>query len=167
MFARLRKHGVTENDAHMLAREPQLAAYLDGAGDTRLAELASWVVNDLATAIREGTNRVGVKELAALVALVTEGSISVRIARDVLAEAQTSGEAPANIVDRKGLRVVSDEGQLRAAIQGVLDANPAKVAEYRGGKKGLTGFFTGLVMRATNGQADPKTVARLLSEMLG
>jgi glutaminyl-tRNA synthetase len=125
------------------------------------------VVNDLATAIREGTNRVGVKELAALVTLVAEGGISIRIAKDVLAEAQTSGEAPANIVDRKGLRVVSDEGQLRAAIQGVLDANPAKVAEYRGGKKGLTGFFTGLVMRATNGQADAKTVARLLNEMLG
>jgi len=165
--ARLRQQGVTENDASMLAREPQLAAYLEAAGGKRLAELAPWVVNDLATSIREGTNRVGVEALAALVALVAEGSISARIAKDVLAEAQTSGEAPASIVERKGLRVVSDEGQLRTAIQGVLDANPAKVAEYRGGKKGLTGFFTGQVMRATNGQADPKAVARLLSEMLG
>jgi glutaminyl-tRNA synthetase len=167
LFARLRERGVTENDAHLLAREPHLSTYLDGAGDKRLADLAPWVVNDLATPIREGTNRVGVEDLAALVALVAEGSISIRIAKDVLAEAQTSGEAPASIVERKGLRVVSDEGQLRAAIQGVLDANPAKVAEYRGGKKGLTGFFTGQVMRATNGQADPKTVARLLNEMLG
>ncbi|HYO54653.1 glutamine--tRNA ligase/YqeY domain fusion protein [Archangium sp.] len=167
VFARLRGHGVTENDAHLLAREPQLAAYLDAAGDKRLADLAPWVVNDLATPIREGTNRVGVEDLAALVTLLAEGGISVRIAKEVLAEAQVSGEAPASIVERKGLRVVSDEGQLRAAIQGVLDANPAKVAEYRGGKKGLTGFFTGQVMRATNGQADPKTVARLLNEMLG
>ncbi|AKI99606.1 Glutaminyl-tRNA synthetase [Archangium gephyra] len=165
--SRLRQQGVTENDAFMLAREPQLAAYLEGAGGKRLAELAPWVVNDLATPIREGTNRVSVEALASLVTLVAEGSISARIAKDVLAEAQASGEAPASIVERKGLRVVSDEGQLRAAIQGVLDANPAKVAEYRGGKKGLTGFFTGQVMRATNGQADPKAVARLLSEMLG
>jgi len=165
--ARLRQQGVTDNDASMLAREPQLAAYLEAAGGKRLAELAPWVVNDLATSIREGTNRVSVEALAALVALVAEGSISARIAKDVLAEAQTSGEAPASIVERKGLRVVSDEGQLRTAIQGVLDANPAKVAEYRGGKKGLTGFFTGQVMRATNGQADPKAVARLLNEMLG
>ncbi|MGZ3459107.1 MAG: hypothetical protein ACXU86_11465, partial [Archangium sp.] len=167
VFARLRQHGVTENDAHLLAREPHLVAYLEGAGEKRLADLAPWVVNDLATPLREGTNRVGVKELAALVSLVAEGSISVRIAKEVLAEAQASGEAPAGIVERKGLRVVSDEGHLRAAIQAVLDANPAKVAEYRGGKRGLTGFFTGQVMRATNGQADPKTVARLLSEMLG
>ncbi len=165
--ARLRQQGVTENDASLLAREPQLAAYLEGASGKRLVDLAPWVVNDLATPIREGTNRVSVDALAALVALVAEGSISARIAKDVLAEAQTSGEAPASIVERKGLRVVSDEGQLRTAIQGVLDANPAKVAEYRGGKKGLTGFFTGQVMRATNGQADPKAVARLLSEMLG
>ncbi len=165
--ARLRQQGVTENDASLLAREPQLAAYLEGVGDKRLVELAPWVVNDLATAIREGTNRVGVDALTALVSLVAEGSINARIAKDVLAEAQASGEAPTSIVERRGLRVVSDEGQLRAAIQGVLDANPAKVAEYRGGKKGLTGFFTGQVMRATNGQADPKAVARLLSEMLG
>jgi glutaminyl-tRNA synthetase len=167
VFARLRKQGVTENDAHLLAREPQLTVYLEGAGEARLAELAPWVVNDLAPAIREGTNRVDVKALGELVALLAQGGISVRIAKEVLAEAQTSGEAPARIVERKGLRVVSDEGQLRAAIQGVLDANPAKVAEYRGGKKGLTGFFTGQVMRATNGQADPKSVAKLLSEMLG
>ncbi|WP_224246246.1 glutamine--tRNA ligase/YqeY domain fusion protein [Hyalangium gracile] len=164
---RLRKQGVTENDAHLLAREPQLAAYLEGVQGKQLADLVPWVVNDLSAAIREGTNRVGVKELAALVALIAEGGISARIAKDVLAEAQASGEAPATIVERKGLRVVSDEGQLRAAIQTVLDANPGKVAEYRGGKKGLTGFFTGQVMRATNGQADAKAVARLLNEMLG
>ena len=132
-----------------------------------MVELAPWVVNDLATAIREGTNRVSVEGLSALVALLEDGSISARIAKDVLAEAQSSGEAPVAIVERKGLRVVSDEGQLRAAIQGVLDANAGKVAEYRGGKKGLLGFFTGQVMRATNGQADAKTVARLLNEMLG
>jgi glutaminyl-tRNA synthetase len=167
VFARLRERGLTENDAYLLAREPQLTAYLEGVSDAQLVGLAPWVVNDLANAIREGTNRVARADLAALVALVTEGGISARIAKDVLAEAQTSGEAPVRIVERKGLRVVSDEGQLRTAIQGVLDANPAKVAEYRGGKKGLMGFFTGQVMRATNGQADPKAVARLLGEMLG
>lgn len=167
VFSRLRSQGVSENEANLLARDPQLTAYLEGVDGKQAAALASWAVNDLAAAIHAGSNRVGVKELAALVALVNEGSISARIAKDVLAEAQTSGEAPAAIVERKGLRVVSDEKQLRAAIQGVLDANPAKVAEYRGGKKGLTGFFTGQVMKATNGQADPKAVAKLLSEMLG
>jgi len=166
-FTRLRQQGISENDASLLAREPQLAAYLGGASEAKLAELAPWVVNDLATAIREGTNRVTLEQLTELVALLAEGGISIRIAKDVLAQAQTSGEAPARIVERQGLRVVSDEGQLRTAIQGVLDANPGKVQEYRGGKKGLMGFFTGQVMRATNGQADAKAVARLLGEMLG
>jgi glutaminyl-tRNA synthetase len=159
--------GVTENDATLLAREPELAAYVDSVPQARRPEVASWVVNDLAGAIRSGSNRVNGEQLLALIGLVSDGSISARIAKDVLAEAQQSGEAPAQIVERKGLRVVSDVGQLRTAIQGVLDANPGKVQEYRGGKKGLMGFFTGQVMRATNGQADPKAVAKLLGEMLG
>ena len=70
------------------------------------------------------------------------------------------------LVDLKA-QYASIRTEVNAAIQGVLDANPAKVAEYRGGKKGLTGFFTGQVMKATNGQADPKAVAKLLNEMLG
>ena len=167
VFARLRAAGLSDNDAHLLAREPALAAYLEAAPEPQRAGLAPWVVNDLAVAIREGTNRVDPGALGELVALVQEGGISARTAKDVLAEAQGSGEAPARIVERKGLRLVSDEGQLRQAIQAVLDANPQKVAEYRGGKKGLTGFFTGQIMRATGGQADPKAVARLLGEMLG
>ena len=96
-----------------------------------------------------------------------DGGISARIAKDALAEAQATGEAPAALVERKGLRVVSDEGELRGVIQRVLDQNRAKVDEYRAGKKGLAGFFTGQIMRATNGQADAKAVSRLLGEMLG
>ncbi|ADV66357.1 glutamine--tRNA ligase/YqeY domain fusion protein [Deinococcus maricopensis] len=163
-FTRLQGAGLSENDAHLLAREAPLLAYLDGAPD--MAALAPWVVNDLAVALRDGTNKVPREALADLVALLAEGSISARIAKDALAEAQASGEAPAAIIERKGLRVLNDEGALRTAIQAVLDANPGKVEEYRGGKKGLTGFFTGQVMRATNGQADPKTVARLLAALL-
>ncbi|HSP77803.1 MAG TPA: hypothetical protein VLQ93_04705, partial [Myxococcaceae bacterium] len=166
-FVRLRAHGVSDNDASLLARDALLAAYLEGVSEALLGALAPWVVNELATPLREGRNRVTPEQLAALIKLLAEGSISVRIARDVLAQAQESGEAPASIVERQGLRVVSDEGQLRAAIQGVLDANPGKVEEYRAGKKGLMGLFTGQVMRATNGKADPKVVARLLGEMLG
>ena len=166
-FERWRALGIAENEANQLAREPQLAAYLEGVEEGRRAELAPWVTNELAEPLRQGSNRVSAAELVALVGLMKDGSISARIARDTLAEAQTSGEAPARIVERKGLKMVSDEGQLRAAIQKVLDANPGKVAEYRGGKKGLTGFFTGLVMKATEGKADAKTVAKLLNEMLG
>ncbi|MBF5043474.1 glutamine--tRNA ligase/YqeY domain fusion protein [Aggregicoccus sp. 17bor-14] len=166
-FARLRERGVSENDASLLAREPALRAFLEAAPEPQRASLAPWVVNDLAVALREGSNRVEVAALVELVKLVQEGAINARTAKDVLAEAQGSGEAPARIVERKGLRVVSDEGALRTAIQAVLEQNPQKVAEYRGGKKGLAGFFTGQIMRATGGQADPQAVARLLAEMLG
>jgi glutaminyl-tRNA synthetase len=166
-FAHLRAHGVSENDASLLARDELLAAYLKSVNDARLAELAPWVVNELATPIREGRNRVTPEQLAALLTRLAEGGINARLAKEALAQAQESGEAPVSIVERQGLRVVSDEGQLRTVIQGVLDANPGKVAEYRAGRKGLMGLFTGQVMRATNGQADPQVVARLLGELLG
>ncbi len=165
--ASFRARGLSENDASLLAREPQLADYLAGASDEALNDLAPWVVSELATPIRAGTNKVPRAQLAQLVGRVKSGRITARIAKDVLAEAQETGEAPAAIIERKQLHVVSDEGELRAAIQRVLDAHPDKLAEYRSGRKGLMGFFTGQVMRATNGQADAKAVARLLGEMLG
>ena len=164
---RLRGHGVSDNDAGVLARDAALAGFLGGANEAELAELAPWVVNALAPAIREGRCKVTLPQLSALVALLRDGGISARIAKDALAEAQATGEAPAALVERKGLRVVSDEGELRGVIQRVLDQNRAKVDEYRAGKKGLAGFFTGQIMRATNGQADAKAVSRLLGEMLG
>jgi glutaminyl-tRNA synthetase len=166
-FERLRASGVSQNDATLLARDAQLAGYLAQVDPARLCELAPWVVNDLAVAIREGTNKVTPEQLGELVALLSRGSISQRIARDVLAQAQQTGQAPAQLVQAQGLKLVTDEGELRQAIGAVLDAHPDKVEAYRGGKKGLMGFFTGQVMRATQGQADPRAVAKLLGELLG
>jgi glutaminyl-tRNA synthetase len=164
-FARWRARGVTENDAAVLARDAQLAAYLEGADSARVVALVPWVLNELATPIRDGNNRVTVAQLDALVAVLARGKASAHLAKEALAEAQRTGESAADIVVRLSANVM-DESGVRAAIQSVLDANPGKVAEYRGGKKGLAGFFTGQVMRATEGRADPKTVARLLAEML-
>jgi glutaminyl-tRNA synthetase len=166
-FSRWRARGVGENEASLLARDARLAAYLEGADASRVTALVPWVVNDLATPIREGSNRVTLAQLDALVAILASGKASAHLAKEALAESQRSGEAVADIVTRLGANAMTDETSVRAAIQSVLDANAAKVAEYRSGKKGLAGFFTGQVMRATEGRADPKTVARLLTEMLG
>ncbi|MBB6096783.1 glutaminyl-tRNA synthetase [Deinobacterium chartae] len=165
--ARLEAQGVGSGEAQVLARDEKLLAYLEAAATHGpIAPLAGWVVNELGGALREGENRVRPEELAALVALLEQGTISSRIAKDVLAEAQQSGEAPAAIVERKGLRVVSDTAALEAVIARVLAANPDKVAAYRGGRSGLLGFFTGQVMKETRGQADPQAVQELLGKAL-
>ncbi|WP_027480916.1 glutamine--tRNA ligase/YqeY domain fusion protein [Deinococcus pimensis] len=165
---RFRSQDVSEAEATVLAREPQLSAFLEAAANVgELGRLASWVVNDLGGPIREGANRVTPEGLAALVKLIEDETITARIAKDVLAEAQTSGETPAGIVERRGLRQVSDTATLEAEIDRVMAENPDKVEAYRGGRSGLLGFFAGQVMKATGGQANPRVVQDLLRAKLG
>ncbi|MFC4455550.1 glutamine--tRNA ligase/YqeY domain fusion protein [Deinococcus sonorensis] len=164
--ARLTQLGVGEGDAVTAARDPQLVQYLQGLHGESAGTVAGWAVNDLGPAIREGRALPTLEQLGQLAELLQSGSISTRIAKEALMEALGTGEAPAEVVARKGLRQVSDTAELERLIQGVLDSNPDKVAAYRAGKTGLMGFFTGQVMRASGGQANPQRVAELLTAAL-
>ncbi|WP_034408096.1 glutamine--tRNA ligase/YqeY domain fusion protein [Deinococcus murrayi] len=166
--ARLTGLGASPADARTVARDPALLAFLAGArpGPT-FGQVASWTVNDLAGPLRAGAVRVGVADLAPLAERLASGELTTRVARDVLARAAASGEAPLAIIEREGLGAGLDEGALAAAVAEVLAAHPDKVEAYRGGKTALLGFFTGQVMRATGGKADPAKVAAALREGLG
>ncbi len=162
---RLRGLGVAEAEALVLARDSVLGAYF-GNTTRQAPQVAAWVVNELGAALRADQVKLNVSDLPALADLLEGGEISSRIAKDVLTESAESGEAPADIVARRGLKVVSDTGELEALIDRVLAANPDKLAEYRGGRTGLMGFFTGQVMRESGGQAEPQVVAGLLRAKL-
>ena len=99
--------------------------------------------------------------------LVEDGTVSSSAGREVLAELGRSGGVPAEIVERLGLRQVSDDAALRPIVEQVLSANPGKVEELRGGKNGLFGFFIGQVMRQTGGKANPERVRELIEESDG
>ncbi|WP_041221886.1 glutamine--tRNA ligase/YqeY domain fusion protein [Deinococcus proteolyticus] len=167
---RLRGLGVGSEDAIALARDPQLAEFFAAAGaGAHAGQVAAWVVNDLAGLLREGQvhegqSRLNPADLPALAELLAGGSISTRIAKDVLARAAASGEAPAAIVEREGLKVVSDAGELRRVVEDLFAAHPAEAEAFRGGKAALQGFFMGKVMQATGGKADPKAVGAVLRE---
>ncbi|TDE86840.1 glutamine--tRNA ligase/YqeY domain fusion protein [Deinococcus sp. S9] len=166
--ARLTALGASAGDARTLARDPQLLAFLEGAvQDHTFAQVAAWTVNDLAAPLRSGVVRVRAADLAPLAALLASGQITTRVARDSLARAAASGEAPAAIIAREGLTTVTDASEIARVVAEVLAAHPDKVAAYRSGKTALLGFFTGQVMRATAGKADPQVVARKLEEALG
>ena len=166
--ARLAGLGIAENEALLVASDPRLSAYLAELTGPHAAVVAGWAVNDLGGAIREGRNTLPLAALTELAELLAGGSVSTRIAREALAEASSTGsETPVQIIGRLGLRVVSDSAELERLIVAVMDANPGKVAEYRAGKKGLSGFFTGQVMKASGGQADPQKVAQMLEKLLG
>ena len=165
--ARLGALGVAEADARTLARDPELLAFINmAATDSTLAQVASWTVNDLAAAIKGDRARVQPADLAPLAALLAAGKVTSRVARDTLARAAESGEAPAAIIEREGLSARLDPAELARAIAETVAANPDKVEAYRGGKVGLMGFFTGQVMRATGGKAEPQAVAQGLKAAL-
>ena len=87
-------------------------------------------------------------------------------AKEVLAEMLETGDGPAAIVERRGMKQVSDAGELEAIVEQLIADNPDKVEAYRNGKKGLTGFFVGQAMKATKGQGNPKVISQIVTRYL-
>ena len=134
--------------------------------------LANWVAHDLTREQREHGNLptealpFGPDALARLVTLLEDGTLSSSGAREVLSTLAGEGGDPDRIVRDRGLAQVSDVDALAPEVDAVLESFPDKVAEYRGGKTGLLGFFVGQVMRRTDGRADPEQVKELLTRRL-
>ncbi|HYJ80465.1 MAG TPA: glutamine--tRNA ligase/YqeY domain fusion protein, partial [Longimicrobiaceae bacterium] len=166
------ERGLTGDDADLLTRDTAAADVFDAAVATGASpgSAANWVINDLP---REAAGRplaelpFGGRELGELVKLVDDGTLSTAAGREVLAELARSGGEPRELVERLGLRQVSDPGALAPAVDQVLAENAAKAEEYRAGKLGLLGFFVGQVMRKTGGKANPELVKELLESRLG
>ncbi|WGF90095.1 Asp-tRNA(Asn)/Glu-tRNA(Gln) amidotransferase subunit GatB [Marinivivus vitaminiproducens] len=165
-------YGLSQYDATVLVAERASADYYELAAKGRDAKLvANWVISELFGALNR-TGRdiedspVAPGQLGALVGLIQDGTISGRIAKDVFLDMVETGRDPDAIVEAKGLRQIQDTGALEQAVDGVLAANPDKVAEYQGGKVKLMGFFVGQVMKATQGKANPKAVNNILAAKL-
>ena len=169
----MRDYGLTAYDAGVLVAERATAHYFEVVAKGRDAKrAANLVMGDLFGAL----NRLGVgierspvsaTALGGLLDLVAYGTINGKIAKDVFdAMLETGGEA-ATIVEQRGLRQVTNTSEIDAAVDAVLAANADKVAEYRGGKDKLFGFFVGQVMRAMVGKGNPALVNDVLKSKLG
>ncbi|MGH8069239.1 MAG: Asp-tRNA(Asn)/Glu-tRNA(Gln) amidotransferase subunit GatB, partial [Candidatus Entotheonellia bacterium] len=106
------------------------------------------------------------ENLAELFKLIDDGTISGTMAKSVFDAVYETGKPAAEIVQEKGLRQITDENALRAAIDQVLTDNPREVDEFRAGREKLLSFFMGQVMKATQGKANPQAVNKLLREKL-
>jgi glutaminyl-tRNA synthetase len=162
--------GVGDEEARVVATSPELFAWLGAAGQVAPGAVAKWLVHELPK-VAEGRALdalpFGAPALVQVVKLAEDGVVSTAGAREVLAELAKSGGDPAAIVKAKGLEQVSDTAALAATVDAVLAANPEEVARHKEGKKNLTGFFMGLIMKASGGKADPKAVTALLKQKLG
>jgi aspartyl-tRNA(Asn)/glutamyl-tRNA(Gln) amidotransferase subunit B len=129
---------------------------------------ANWITQDLAALQKDHEQgKVGPEHLVQLITLVDDGTISGSGAKQALEEAFTTGDPIESIVERRGLRQVSDTGELGTAVDEAIAANPDVAEKFRGGNQGVLGFLVGQVMKATRGAANPKVVQELLRERLG
>ena len=162
-------YGLSVYDATVLIAERERADFYervvgggpDGSRDPKVC--ANWVITELFGALNKGGHDIDespitADQLGGLIDLLADETISGRIAKDVFAEMYETGKDAAAIVEEKGLRQVNDTGAIDTVIDEVLAEQADKVAEYRGGKDKLFGFFVGQVMKKTQGKANPKLV---------
>ncbi len=160
-------------DAGVLITERARADYFESAAngnDPKLA--ANWVINELLGALNKDEHKsitnspISSAQLGALIGLISDDTISGKIAKDVFAEMYKTSKDPADIVEEKGLKQVTDTGAIEAIVDEVLSENPDNVAAYKGGKDKLFGFFVGQVMKKSQGKANPGVINKLLKEKL-
>ena len=168
------QYGLPAYDAEILTQSRALAEYYEAAvrAHDNPKALSNWIMTDLLRQLggedeaAVATAPVSPANLAGLVRLIDEGTISGKIAKDVFARMLASGEDPATIVRREGLTQVADAGALEALVDQAIAANPKAVADFKGGKAAAAKSLVGQVMKASRGKANPAMVDRLVQEKL-
>lgn len=160
-----------ETSAFFESLVAELAASIKKDAGAVAVKAANWLMGDLFGALNKAgkdvtESPVSAAQGAGLLALIEDGTISGRIAKDVFEIMFETGKDAAVVVEEKGLKQVSDTGEIERIIDEVIAANPGQVEQYRGGKDKLIGFFVGQVMKATGGKANPGVVNKLLKPKL-
>jgi aspartyl-tRNA(Asn)/glutamyl-tRNA(Gln) amidotransferase subunit B len=164
-------YGLREYDAQVLTATRAIGDYFEkavaAAGDPKMA--ANWVIGDLMGALkgREITESpIPAERLGELVSLIAKGEISGKLAKEIFAKMLDTGDSARAIMDREGLRQISDAGALEKIVDDVIAANPKQVEQYKAGKTTVLGYLVGQVMKVSKGQANPAAVNELLKAKL-
>ena len=165
--------GLSFEDAEVLSETPELAAYFEevaASADPKAA--ANWIRGELRAQLRElgqepWESRVTPAHLVELLRLLGDRTLSVPLAKEVLADVAATGSTPGAVVAERGLGQISDEGELVAIVERLFADNPGQAQQLREGKDKLVGFFVGQAMKATGGRADPARVGELVRERAG
>ena len=160
-------------DARVLTDERPMAEYFEAtvAAGADAKAAANWITGDIAAHVnaqRLSYNTLPLRpgDLAELLELISAGTISGKIAKDLLPDLLERGGSAKAVVEAKGLGMISDPAAIAAIVAEILEAHPAEVAAFRSGKTKLRGFFVGLLMKRTGGRADPQLANQLLTERL-
>lgn len=162
---------LSEYDANVLTAELDSAGYFEEVAKGRDGKLAAnWVINELFGRLKKddcdiNESPVTPAQLGGIIDLISKGEISGKIAKDVFEIVYSEGGEPAQVVESRGLKQVTDTGAIEAAVDQVIADNPAQVEKAKANPK-LAGWFVGQVMKATGGKANPKVVNELVATKL-
>ena len=171
-------YDLSEYDASVLTAERETAEYFEAVLEDRDADrprnpksAANWVVSELFGALNNvdkaiGDSPVSAADLGGLLDLIEADTISGRIAKEVFAEMFETGAAAADIVERKGLRQITDTGEIEKLIEQIIADNPGQAEQYRAGNEKIAGWFVGQAMQASQGKANPQLVNEVLRKKL-
>ncbi|NRB34277.1 MAG: Asp-tRNA(Asn)/Glu-tRNA(Gln) amidotransferase subunit GatB [Rhodobacteraceae bacterium] len=167
----IKDFGLTDYDASVLTAEVESADYFDAVADGRDGKIAAnWVINELFGRLKKEDHDitespVSPTQLGGIIDLIAKGDISGKIAKDLFEIVYTEGGDPTDIVEKRGMKQVTDTGAIEAAVDEIIAANPAQVEKAKENPK-LAGWFVGQVMKATGGKANPKAVNEIVSRKL-
>ncbi len=168
------EYGLPEYDAKILTADRDIADLFDGAVALGAApkKASNYIMSEiLRKGKTEGSDDVTVgvtpRQLAEILSLVDEGSVSLAATRAVLDRIWLTDEPPAAAVEALGLKQNNDTAEIEAVLRSVIEANPKVVADYKAGNAKVTAFFVGQVMKAMKGKANPKIINELLPKLIG
>ena len=165
--------GLSAYDARVLTDDRTVAEYFETAviAGANAKLVANWISQDIAAYLNN--NKLTITEialqasdLAELVKLIETGTISGKIAKEILPELLTQGGSPKALVQKKGLIQISDTSAIEKLIEEIIAAHPSELEKFRAGKTNLKGFFVGQVMKKSGGKADPKLTSQILDQKL-
>ena len=167
----IESYGLREYDSQVLTSAQEISDYFENvaavSGDPRMA--ANWVMGDLMGALKAEAKDISQSpvqsgQLGELVALIGKGEVSGKMAKEIFAKMFSTGDAAPAIIEREGLKQISDSGALEKIVKEVLAANPKQVEQYRDGKTAVLGFLVGQAMQRSKGQADPVKIRQMLEK---
>jgi aspartyl-tRNA(Asn)/glutamyl-tRNA(Gln) amidotransferase subunit B len=165
-------YGLTDYDAAVLTAELDAGRYFDDVAKGRDGKMAAnWVINELFGRLKKegqeiAESPISAAQLGGIIDLIAAGTISGKLAKDLFEIVYTEGGDPAEIVEARGLKQVTDTGAIEAAVDAIIAANPEQVEKAKANPK-LAGWFVGQVIKSTGGKANPAAVNALVAAKLG
>jgi aspartyl-tRNA(Asn)/glutamyl-tRNA(Gln) amidotransferase subunit B len=170
----IREYALPEYDSGQLILSKDLAEYFEqvakACGEPKLA--ANWVLSEMLYLLKEANREitqspVSTERLAELLTMIQKGTVSGKMAKDILTEMFSTGKNASEVVREKGLTQITDAARIAEIVREIIAANPRQVEQYRNGKAATLGWFVGQVMKSTRGQANPQVVQETLKNELG